>query len=74
MLPDFERKLLRIMYNYAAKYRKMPSMIELQRLTGRSHAEDIRAALLVLEKERYILWENQSDIQRITILEGWERS
>ncbi|USB32151.1 hypothetical protein [Paenibacillus sp. YPG26] len=73
MLPDFERKLLRILYNYSLKYRRIPDLREIQRLTGRHRTEDIKEGILRLEKEKYILWEDRDDVGTIRILEGWDR-
>ncbi|AJE54183.1 hypothetical protein [Paenibacillus polymyxa] len=72
MLSDIERKLLRILYNFFAQQRRMPTMQELEIKTGR-RTEDIRAGLLVLEKDNYILWDDKSSLRDIVILEGWER-
>ncbi|WP_025716046.1 hypothetical protein [Paenibacillus sp. 1-18] len=72
MLPDIERKLLRILYNYSAGRRRLPTMKELEIKTGRS-VTDIKAGLLALEKDNYILWDNKSDTRHIVILEGWDR-
>lgn len=72
MLSDIERKLLRILYNFFAQQRRMPTMQELEIKTGR-RTEDIRAGLLALEKDNYILWDDKSSLRDIVILEGWER-
>ncbi|MHB0944549.1 hypothetical protein ACYCSU_23665 [Paenibacillus sp. ALE1] len=72
MLTDRERKLLRILYNYSAGRRRLPTIKELEIKTGRSVA-DIKAGLLALEKDNYILWENKSDTRHIVIIEGWDR-
>ncbi|MEE4577888.1 hypothetical protein [Paenibacillus polymyxa] len=72
MLPDIERKLLRILYNFFAQKRRMPTMNELEIKTGRS-VTDIKAGLLALEKDNYITWEDKSDTRHIVIIEGWER-
>lgn len=72
MLPDIERKLLRILYNFFAQKRRMPTMNELEIKTGRSVA-DIQAGLLALEKDNYILWDDKPSLRDIVILEGWER-
>ncbi|MBY7740312.1 LexA family transcriptional regulator [Paenibacillus polymyxa] len=72
MLSDIERKLLRILYNFFAQQRRMPTMNELEVKTGR-RSEDIRAGLLALEKDNYILWDDKSCLRDIVILEGWER-
>ena len=72
MLPDIERKLLRILFNFFRQKLRMPTMPELEVKTGRS-IEDIRTGLLALEQDNYITWEDKSDTQYIVILEGWER-
>ncbi|WP_090738500.1 hypothetical protein [Paenibacillus sp. Mc5Re-14] len=72
MLPDIERKLLHILYNFFAQKRRMPTMNELEIKTGRS-VTDIKAGLLALEKDNYITWEDKSNTQHIVVLEGWER-
>ncbi|MDP4098530.1 hypothetical protein OIN60_17500 [Paenibacillus sp. P96] len=73
MLPDFERKLLRILYNFFAQHRRMPTAAELSVRTGRQ-PRDLSAGLLHLEKEGYIRWEDRSSTQHVVILEGWERA
>lgn len=73
MLPDFERKLLRILYNFSLKYRRIPDVRDIQRLTGRHRTEDIKRGLLRLEEEKYIVWENRDEVGTIRILEGWDR-
>nr|WP_244188386.1 hypothetical protein [Paenibacillus kribbensis] len=72
MLPDLERKLLRILYNYFAQHRHMPTMTELTVKTGKRDTE-ITAALRHMEQERYITWENSTGTQHVILLEGWER-
>lgn len=72
MLPDLERKLLRILYNFSSKRRRMPEMGELERMTGRA-SNDVIRGLNVLEKEQYISWPDKSHLQSIVVLEGWER-
>ncbi|MMZ43873.1 hypothetical protein D1872_54430 [compost metagenome] len=72
MLPDIERKLLRILFNFFRQKRRMPTMPELEVKTGRS-VEDIRTGLLALEQDNYITWEDKSNTQHIVVLEGWER-
>lgn len=73
MLPDFERKLLRILYNFSLKYRRMPDWRELKRLTGRQSIDEIKSGLLRLEGERYMVWQNKFELDSIVILEGWDR-
>ncbi|MDO7906686.1 hypothetical protein Q5741_09655 [Paenibacillus sp. JX-17] len=72
MLPDFERKLLRILYNFFAQHRRMPSMVELTARTGRRR-HDIMQGLLNLEKDKYVYWDDKSSVQTVVIIEGWER-
>lgn len=72
MLPDIERKLLRILFNFFRQKRRMPTMNELEVKTGR-RVEDIRTGLLALEQDNYITWEDKSDTRHIVIIEGWER-
>lgn len=72
MLPDLERKILRILYNYVSQHHRIPTMQVLERMTGRKRQE-IKNALLMLEKERYIDWEDKSSLDSIKIIEGWER-
>lgn len=69
---DYERKVLRILYNYKGIRRRFPTLHELTVKTGRNKA-DIMAALDGLIAENYITWENKSDTANIVILEGWER-
>lgn len=72
MLNDYERKVLRILYNYSNVRRRFPTLQELTIKTGRSKA-DIVAALDGLAAANYITWENKSDTANIVIVEGWER-
>ncbi|EHB50142.1 MULTISPECIES: hypothetical protein [Paenibacillus] len=72
MLPDLERKILRILYNYVSQHHRIPTMHGLEVMTGRKQQE-IKNALLMLEKERYIEWEDKSSLGGIKIIEGWER-
>lgn len=72
MLPDYERKVLRILYNYTSQRHRLPTMNELEIKTGQSK-QRIHEALLLLEKENYILWEDKPSLERIVIIEGWER-
>ncbi|MDY8094193.1 hypothetical protein UY456_14425 [Paenibacillus polymyxa] len=48
-------------------------MKELEIKTGR-RAEDIKAGLLALEKDNYIVWEDKTDTRHIIIIEGWDRN
>ncbi|WP_211745392.1 hypothetical protein [Paenibacillus sp. Marseille-Q4541] len=71
MLPDFERKLLRILYNYSGQRGRMPLMTELEVKTGKSRLM-IREALVELERNQFIIWEDKSSTHGILIIEGWE--
>lgn len=44
MLPDLERKLLRILYSYSTQRKRMPTIDELEIKTGRNK-QDIFAGL-----------------------------
>ncbi|MFB5761076.1 hypothetical protein [Paenibacillus medicaginis] len=72
MLSDIERKLLRILYNFSHQQRRIPTMNEFEIKTGR-RPEQIKQALLGLEKNNYITWEDKSSTQQILIIEAWER-
>lgn len=71
MLPDYERKVLRILYNYINQRSRMPSIRELEIKTGQSVSR-IKEALLLLESEEFILWEDKSTLKDIIILKEWE--
>lgn len=47
-------------------------MQALEIMTGRK-SQQIKNALLMLEKERYLEWEDKSSLETIKIIEGWER-
>ena len=72
MLTDFQRKVLRILYNYKGGRRRFPTIHELTVKTGK-HKPDVMAALDALVAAEYIHWEDRSDTSNIVILEGWER-
>lgn len=72
MLEDLERKLLRILFNFASQRHRMPTKPELERTTGRKYS-DIEAALNKLVEERYIFWPDNPRLDTIVILEAWER-
>lgn len=72
MLTDYQRKVLRILYNYKGGRRRFPTIHELTVKTGK-HKPDVMAALDALVTEEYIHWEDRSDTANIVILEGWER-
>lgn len=69
MLSDLERKLLRILYNYNSQQRRMPTKLELERMTGRKYP-DIDKALNELVQQQYIFWPDCPLLQTIVILEG----
>ena len=71
MLPDYERKVLRILYNYINQRGRMPSIRELEIKTGQSVSR-IKEALLLLESEEFILWNDKSTPEDIVILKEWE--
>ncbi|MGM1048418.1 MAG: hypothetical protein ACQEXX_20075 [Bacillota bacterium] len=71
MLPDPERKLLRILVNYPMHRRRMPEMWLIEQLTGRSRVE-ITQGLQSLENKGYILWQDESDIQSVVVMKDSE--
>ncbi|MCJ8015318.1 hypothetical protein MUG84_26995 [Paenibacillus sp. KQZ6P-2] len=71
MLADIERKLLRILYNYSSGRRRLPSMEELVIKTGRTK-QGIKKALISLEDQLYIIWDDKRLVQSIKIVCGWE--
>ncbi|WP_206098605.1 hypothetical protein [Paenibacillus silvae] len=72
MLTDYQRKVLRILYNYKSGRRRFPTVHELTVKTGK-YKPDVMAALDALVSANYIQWEDKSDTANIVILEGWER-
>lgn len=72
MLADIERKILRILYNYSSGRRRLPSMEELIIKTGKTRQE-IKMALISLEDQMYIIWDEKRLVESIKILQGWER-
>lgn len=72
MLSDMERKLLRILYNFATQRHRMPTIDELEVKTGRSK-HDIFAGLRGLVEQSYIFWPDNPRLDTIVILEAWER-
>lgn len=69
MLSDSERKVLRILWNYNAGRRRMPSLHELSVKTGRREAM-IMLILRWLAEESYIEW-NGNDPKTVKLVEGW---
>ncbi|MEY8748649.1 hypothetical protein AB9M62_57355 [Bacillales bacterium AN1005] len=72
MLSDYERKVLRILYNYSVGRRRFPTIHELTVKTGK-HTPDVLAALNGLIKLNYITWDDRTDTSSLVIIEGWER-
>ncbi|ANS76794.1 hypothetical protein AWM70_21230 [Paenibacillus yonginensis] len=55
MLPDLQRKLLRILFNFSTQQRRMPNWPELERKTGR-RKQELAAALGQLQEKGFIAW------------------
>ncbi|WP_458124738.1 hypothetical protein [Paenibacillus sp. Z3-2] len=72
MLTDYERKVLRILFNYSSGCRRLPTIHELTVKTGKGKP-DAMAALDCLSKSEYINWGDKSDTSNLVNLEGWER-
>ncbi|WP_157261192.1 hypothetical protein [Paenibacillus wynnii] len=72
MLDDTPRKLLRIMYHYSGHFKRLPTMPEMERLSGRTPVA-IRKGLLELADQNYISWNPHTTIETAVIIEGWER-
>jgi DNA-binding transcriptional MocR family regulator len=71
VLSDIERKVLRIIANFSAGRRRMPTIDELCVKTGRSRG-GIMQVLDVLIREKYIEW-NRNRPDDIILIEAWER-
>lgn len=71
MLPDLERKLLRILVNYNLNRRYLPTMPLLEQMSGRTSSEIIKG-LKSLEKQEFIVWKGCPDTTSIRILKEWE--
>lgn len=72
MLKDTPRKLLLIINHYYRHFGRLPSMPELERLSGRMPV-DIRSGMSVLAQENYIEWSPHTPPETAVIIEGWER-
>lgn len=72
MLSDTPRKLLLIINHYSRHFGRLPGMLELERLSGRTPV-DIRNGLLELAKENYIEWNQHTPPEMACIIDGWER-
>jgi len=68
MLPDHERKIITILYNFSLKKRRMPTMSELQTKTGLSE-DQIWKALLNLSERKAIVFDGK--LETIKIDDGW---
>ncbi len=71
MLSDIERKVLRVIGNFSAGRRRLPTINELCIKTGRKRG-GIMQVLDVLAKQEYIEWDRMQPDQ-IVLLESWER-
>lgn len=72
MLDDTPRKLLRIIVQFKYPFKRMPTIRELGKLSGRRPADVIKG-FKVLAAEHYIVWDAGKPIQTAVIVEGWER-
>ncbi|MDP5275088.1 hypothetical protein [Chengkuizengella axinellae] len=66
MLTDLQRKILRILYNYSATRRRMPTIPELEIKTGKDE-KTVRSVLNGLVKGGYIKCDS-GDTQDIKII------
>lgn len=72
MLTDYQRKVLRILYNYKNGRRRFPTIHELTVKTGK-YKPDVMDSLDALVTANYIQWDDKTDTANIVILEGWGR-
>ncbi|KAA1180720.1 hypothetical protein [Paenibacillus sp. B2(2019)] len=72
MLSDTPRKLLLIITHYSRHFGRMPSLPELERLSGRMPV-DIRNGLIELTEENYIEWNLHTSPEMACIISCWER-
>ncbi|MDQ0194976.1 hypothetical protein [Paenibacillus wynnii] len=72
MLDDTPRKLLRILYHFSSHYKRMPTLSELGRLSGRSNIK-IREGMQTLAEQNYIEWNRKMPVEKAVIIEDWER-
>lgn len=73
MLPDPERKLLRILINYPSPIHKsrMPDFKRLETMTGRRRPDLLRG-LQYLEDQGFIMWPDKSMTEGIQIIKTEE--
>lgn len=71
MLDDLERKLLRVLNNYALRHRSAPSVRDLERMMGRKMTV-INRGLAGLQQKGYIDWQPPY-LDTIRIKEAWDR-
>jgi len=72
LLEDTPRKLLRILYHFSSHYKRLPTLRELERLSGRSSIK-IREGMQILAEQQYIEWNRKLKVEKAVILEDWER-
>ncbi|WP_217597886.1 hypothetical protein [Cohnella sp. GbtcB17] len=70
MLPDKERKVLRILAAYTYKHKRFPSMWELWRKTGSREADLVRTLKALVDKG-FIEWD-QASHHTSRIIKEWE--
>ncbi len=73
MLDDTPRKLLRVISQFRYHFKRMPTLMELGRLSGRRSAE-ITKGFKVLAAEHYIQWSAGDPIETAIIITEWERN
>lgn len=72
MLDDTPRKLLRILYHFSSHYKRLPTLSELERLSGRPGVK-IRQGMQNLVEHHYIEWNPNMPVEKAVIIEEWER-
>lgn len=72
MLDDTARKLLRIMFQHNGHFRRMPTLDELKRLSGRRPTA-VKAGMLQLVEQHYIQWDEKKPVETAVVIEAWER-
>ena len=71
MLPDLERKLLRMLINYPMHRNRMPTFKQLEIMSGRYQSEIIKG-LKSLEEQGFITWPDKSSTASIKVLKEHE--